>query len=101
MTLKQECPVCRKSANEGHIRPMVALEEVVESWKAARCVSLLAVCSDPYDRTDDLARRSLVLMLATVNGDSGISTPEERSNTIAGPSTPSKRRKIASRDGEG
>jgi hypothetical protein len=38
MTSKQECPVCRKSANEGQIRPMVALEEVIESWKAARCV---------------------------------------------------------------
>ena len=42
MTSKQECPVCRKSANEGQIRPMVALEEVVESWKAARCVVVLA-----------------------------------------------------------
>jgi hypothetical protein len=37
MTLKQECPVCRKSANEGQIRPMIALEEAVDSWKAARC----------------------------------------------------------------
>ena len=38
MTLKQECPVCRKSANEGQLRPIVALEEIIESWKAARCV---------------------------------------------------------------
>lgn len=38
MTLKQECPVCRKGANEGQLRPIVALEEIMESWKAARCV---------------------------------------------------------------
>ena len=40
MASKQECPVCRKSANEGQIRPIVALEEIIESWKAARCVVL-------------------------------------------------------------
>lgn len=49
MTSKQECPVCRKSANEGQLRPIVALEEIVESWKAARCVILRLNRSDPHD----------------------------------------------------
>ena len=39
MAMKQECPICRKGTNEGQIRPMVGLEEVVESWKAARYVA--------------------------------------------------------------
>ena len=53
MTSKQECPVCRKSANEGQIRPMVSLEEVVESWKAARYVT------DDYHPSDLAAKLRL------------------------------------------
>jgi len=49
MASKQECPVCRKSANEGQIRPIVALEEITESWKAARCVILQVNRSGPHD----------------------------------------------------
>ena len=45
MASKQECPVCRKSANEGQIRPSVALEEIIESWKAARYAIPLVNCS--------------------------------------------------------
>lgn len=45
MVSKQECPICRKSASEGQIRPMVALEEIVESWGAARCVEWRFVTS--------------------------------------------------------
>ncbi|KAF9653854.1 hypothetical protein BDM02DRAFT_1100456 [Thelephora ganbajun] len=78
MTSKQECPVCRKCANEGQIRPVAALEEIVESWKAAR---------------------ALVLTLATANGESSRLTPEESISAIAGPSTPNKRRKLVSEDG--
>lgn len=49
MTSKQECPVCRKSANEGQLRPIVALEEIIESWKAARCVILELNYFDLHD----------------------------------------------------
>jgi hypothetical protein len=98
MTSKQECPVCRKSANEGQIRPMVALEEVVESWKTARYITDY---SDPSGLTANHVRRALVLTLATADSDSSRSTQEERFNTVAGPSTPSKRRKLAPKDGEG
>ena len=97
MASKQECPVCRKSANEGQIRPMVALEEVVESWKAARYVTN---SFDPNDLAADIVRRALVLALATPNGNSNRSTPEESFNTVAGPSTPSKRRKFTPKDGD-
>lgn len=98
MSSKQECPICRKSANEGQIRPMVALEEAVESWKTARYVT---DCFDPSgSAAADLVRRALVLMLATADGDSSRSSPEERLTTVAGPSTPSKRRKLAPKDGE-
>ncbi|KAH9484088.1 Postreplication repair E3 ubiquitin-protein ligase rad18 [Psilocybe cubensis] len=33
---KQECPTCRKSANEVHIRPNPVLEDVISAWKEAR-----------------------------------------------------------------
>ncbi|KIM49499.1 hypothetical protein M413DRAFT_438683 [Hebeloma cylindrosporum] len=33
---KQECPSCRKSAGEAHIRPNPVLENVISSWKEAR-----------------------------------------------------------------
>lgn len=33
---KSACPSCRKTANEGHLRPNVAMEEVVSQWKEAR-----------------------------------------------------------------
>ncbi|KAF8556937.1 hypothetical protein OG21DRAFT_1408108 [Imleria badia] len=32
-----ECPSCRKSTTEAHFRVNPALEEVVSTWKAARC----------------------------------------------------------------
>jgi len=35
---KQECPSCRKSAGEAHIRPNPVLENVISSWKEARSV---------------------------------------------------------------
>ncbi|TFK34814.1 hypothetical protein BDQ12DRAFT_612703 [Crucibulum laeve] len=40
MAIKQECPSCRKAANEGHLRPNPAIEEVVAAWKASRCVTI-------------------------------------------------------------
>ena len=49
MTSKQECPVCRKSASEGQLRPIVALEDITESWKAARCAIPLLDPSDLHD----------------------------------------------------
>ena len=49
MTSKQECPVCRKNANEGQLRPVVVLEEIIESWKAARCVIPRLDPSYPHD----------------------------------------------------
>ncbi|PPQ67673.1 hypothetical protein CVT25_012701 [Psilocybe cyanescens] len=33
---KQECPTCRKSTNEAHIRPNPVLESVISAWKEAR-----------------------------------------------------------------
>ncbi|KAF9484884.1 hypothetical protein BDN70DRAFT_796760 [Pholiota conissans] len=36
LATKQECPSCRKTANEGHIRPNPVLESVISSWKEAR-----------------------------------------------------------------
>ncbi|KAF8911187.1 hypothetical protein CPB84DRAFT_1092866 [Gymnopilus junonius] len=35
LSSKQECPSCRKSANEIHIRPNPALESVISAWKNA------------------------------------------------------------------
>lgn len=49
MTSKQECPVCRKSASEGQLRPIVALEDITESWKAARCAIPRLNPSDLHD----------------------------------------------------
>ncbi|KAF9793309.1 hypothetical protein BJ322DRAFT_997290 [Thelephora terrestris] len=92
MTSKQECPVCRKSANEGQIRPMVALEEVIESWKAARCVVGLITLSHTIG--------ALILNLATATDGSSRSTPDRTLSNVAGPSTPSKKRKLDSKDGE-
>ncbi|KAF8955440.1 hypothetical protein BDZ97DRAFT_1907635 [Flammula alnicola] len=36
LALKQECPSCRKTTGEGHIRPNPALESVISAWKEAR-----------------------------------------------------------------
>ncbi|KAF5330398.1 hypothetical protein D9619_005602 [Psilocybe cf. subviscida] len=36
LSTKQECPSCRKSAGEAHIRPNPALESVISAWKEAR-----------------------------------------------------------------
>lgn len=36
MAEKQECPACRKPANDGHLRPNPVMEEVVAAWKLAR-----------------------------------------------------------------
>ncbi|KJA20285.1 hypothetical protein HYPSUDRAFT_827064 [Hypholoma sublateritium FD-334 SS-4] len=36
LALKQECPSCRKTTNEAHIRPNPALESVISSWKEGR-----------------------------------------------------------------
>ncbi|KDR81862.1 hypothetical protein GALMADRAFT_135257 [Galerina marginata CBS 339.88] len=33
---KQECPSCRKTANEAHIRPNPTLENVISAWKDTR-----------------------------------------------------------------
>ncbi|GLB35428.1 hypothetical protein LshimejAT787_0209930 [Lyophyllum shimeji] len=33
---KQECPSCRKTAIEGHLRPNPVVEEVVSAWKLSR-----------------------------------------------------------------
>jgi hypothetical protein len=33
---KAECPACRKSAAETHLRVDPAIEEIVAAWKAAR-----------------------------------------------------------------
>lgn len=76
---------------------MVALEEVVESWKTARHAT---DHSNPNGLTTNLVRRALVLTLARASDDSGGSTPEGSLNTVAGPSTPRKRRKLAHKDGE-
>ena len=101
MTLKQECPVCRKSANEGQLRPIVALEEAIESWKAARCVIPRQNGSDLYTYEGHFVCRALVLSLAVAGGDPSGSFPEGSADTVAGPSTPSKRRKLSPKDGEG
>ena len=34
---KSECPSCRKTANEGHLRVNPVMEEAVSAWKLARC----------------------------------------------------------------
>ena len=34
---KSECPSCRKTANEGHLRVNLVMEEAVSAWKSARC----------------------------------------------------------------
>lgn len=34
---KQECPSCRKSALEVHIRPNPILDKLISDWKEARC----------------------------------------------------------------
>ncbi|KAF8162872.1 hypothetical protein B0H34DRAFT_650799 [Crassisporium funariophilum] len=36
MAIKQECPNCRKAANEGHLRPNPILEEAILAWNEAR-----------------------------------------------------------------
>ncbi|KAJ6582840.1 hypothetical protein B0H10DRAFT_2097984 [Mycena sp. CBHHK59/15] len=36
MGSKSQCPVCRQNANEAHLRPNPAVEEVVAAWKVAR-----------------------------------------------------------------
>lgn len=36
MSHKQECPICRKVANEGHLRPNPIVEEIINGWKDAR-----------------------------------------------------------------
>ncbi|KAF6758258.1 hypothetical protein DFP72DRAFT_888528 [Ephemerocybe angulata] len=33
---KQECPACRKAANEGHIRPNYVMEEAISAWNESR-----------------------------------------------------------------
>ena len=38
MSHKQECPSCRKGANEGHLRPNPIVEEIINGWKDARYV---------------------------------------------------------------
>jgi hypothetical protein len=35
---KAECPACRKSAAETHLRVDPAVEEIVAAWKAARYI---------------------------------------------------------------
>lgn len=47
MSDKQECPACRKAANEGHIRPNPAMEEVVAAWKLSRYV-LFILYTQPH-----------------------------------------------------
>ncbi|KAG6874048.1 hypothetical protein C0995_006905 [Termitomyces sp. Mi166 len=36
LAIKQECPTCRKTAIEGHIKPNAVIEDVVHSWKLSR-----------------------------------------------------------------
>ncbi|EAU88094.2 hypothetical protein CC1G_11517 [Coprinopsis cinerea okayama7 len=36
MAVKQECPTCRKTANEDHIRPNYVMEEAISAWNESR-----------------------------------------------------------------
>jgi E3 ubiquitin-protein ligase RAD18 len=85
---KQECPSCRKTASEAHIRPNPALDKVISDWKNARCeivVHYLAVFRVL------MHSRPFVLQL--------VRKAEQPSEThsLAEPKTAKKRKRIPSR----
>ncbi|KAF9009454.1 hypothetical protein BDQ17DRAFT_1062312 [Cyathus striatus] len=51
---KQECPSCRKSANEGHLRQNPVMEEAVVSWKSARPY-VLRLCKVEEQRASSIS----------------------------------------------
>ena len=57
---KQECPSCRKTASEAHIRSNPALDKVISDWRNARCDIVVHLLPFLYILTDS---RPFILQL--------------------------------------
>ncbi|TRM59928.1 hypothetical protein BD626DRAFT_550071 [Schizophyllum amplum] len=55
MATKQECPICRHSANEGSLRVNIQVEDIVTAWKAARPYMLKLAKEDEQAQTEEPA----------------------------------------------
>lgn len=89
MSDKQECPNCRKSANEGHIRPNPIIEEVISAWKEARWVHGFIYLL--HEKLKDKLRRPFVLNLIKQQGERKVNADQPK-NII----TPRKRKRTDS-----
>ncbi|KAF9466269.1 hypothetical protein BDZ94DRAFT_1251555 [Collybia nuda] len=93
MSDKQECPACRKAANEGHIRPNPVVEEVVAAWKLSRSYILQfvnkpnsrgSITATPRNKKRKLNREGEDLDVTLCTPTSGSITPDTPSKHIKG-----------------
>ncbi|KAF5386563.1 hypothetical protein D9615_001906 [Tricholomella constricta] len=89
---KQECPACRKTAIEGHLRPNPVMEEVVSAWKLSRpyILNLSKADSEQQQRdatpvaTPKAKKRKIMAETGTRSGastSSGVSAPRSPSKS--------------------
>ncbi|KAJ3550754.1 hypothetical protein NMY22_g257 [Coprinellus aureogranulatus] len=90
LATKQECPACRKPANEGHIRPNYVLEAAISAWNDARSYVLGLISKASAVQESPRKRKRQ-------RSTSPISVDMEDSDVAPGPS---KRPSSASRSSE-
>ncbi|PPR05993.1 hypothetical protein CVT26_005715 [Gymnopilus dilepis] len=100
---KQECPSCRKAANEVHIRPNPVLESAISAWTTARPFVLQLVRRDVEVRERGAEGNDKGNARKRKRASEWTSSPDPASDNAAGPSgqrpsalqSPSKSRRTA------
>ena len=84
---KQECPSCRRTTSEAHIRPNPALDKVISDWKKARYDIVV-----PYQPMFDISVDSRPFILQLVKD-----TEQRHDMSLEEPKTIKKRKRGPSR----
>ncbi|TEB18179.1 hypothetical protein FA13DRAFT_1822212 [Coprinellus micaceus] len=79
LATKQECPTCRKPANEGHIRPNYVVEDAISAWNEARGY-VLGLISKANVAPESPRKRK------RIHSQSPISVDMDESDPLPGPS---------------
>ncbi|KAF8061598.1 hypothetical protein FPV67DRAFT_1422352 [Lyophyllum atratum] len=95
---KQECPACRKTAMEGHLRPNPVVEEVVSAWKLSRPYMLNLSKEDERQRdsTTPSTPKAKKRKITPDTGNQSSASTSRDASVLASPSKPRRLPQISS-----